>query len=104
MSVFWLVLYTVVNLTTIMWLGATAINSLTGLDMFYGMLALATFAAAHSLYGGLKAVAMTDIIQAVLLVFGGILIIWVALGKVSPSGSALNGFGMRCQNSPINSI
>lgn len=75
MSVFWLVLYTVVNLTTIMWLVATAINSLTGLDMFYGMLALATFAAAYSLYGGLKAVAMTDIIQVVLLVFGGILII-----------------------------
>ena len=93
MSLFWLVLYTVVNLTTIMWLGATAINSLTGLDMFYGMLALAAFAAAYSLYGGLKAVAMTDIIQVVLLIFGGSLITWIALGQVSPSGGALDGFG-----------
>lgn len=100
MSIFWLVLYTVVNLTTIMWLGATAINSLTGLDMFYGMLALATFAAAYSLYGGLKAVAMTDIIQVVLLVFGGILITWIALGKVSPSGDALNGFGVLMSELP----
>lgn len=94
MSVFWLVLYTVVNLTTIMWLGATAINSLTGLDMFHGMLALAAFAAAYSLYGGLKAVAMTDIIQVVLLLFGGALITWIALGQVSPSGSAIDGFGV----------
>lgn len=94
MSIFWLVLYTVVNLTTIMWLGATAINSLTGVDMFYGMLALAAFAAAYSLYGGLKAVAMTDIIQVVLLVFGGILITWIALGKVSPEGNAVDGFGV----------
>lgn len=100
MSVFWLVLYTVVNLTTIMWLGATAINSLTGLEMFYGMLALAAFAAAYSLYGGLKAVAMTDIIQVVLLVFGGILITWIALEKVSPSGDVLNGFGMLMSEMP----
>ena len=94
MSVFWLVLYTVVNLTTIMWLGATAINTLTGLDMFYGMLALGAFAAAYSLYGGLKAVALTDIIQVVLLIFGGILITWIALGKVSATGNALDGFAV----------
>lgn len=100
MSVFWLVLYTVVNLTTIMWLGATAIYSLTGLDMFYGMLALAAFAAAYSLYGGLKAVAMTDIIQVVLLVFGGILITWIALSKISPSGAPLEGFGILAAELP----
>lgn len=92
MSIFWIVLYTVVNLTTIMWLGATAIHTLTGLDMFYGMMALGAFAAAYSLYGGLKAVAFTDIIQVVLLVFGGILITWIALGKVG-DGNAFAGFG-----------
>ena len=100
MSVFWLVLYTVVNLTTIMWLGATAINTLTGLDMFYGMLALAAFAAAYSLYGGLKAVALTDIIQVVLLVFGGILISWIALGQVSGNGDAVAGFGVLMNELP----
>jgi len=73
---------------------------LTGLDMFYGMLALAAFAATYSLYGGLKAVAMTDIIQVVLLVFGGILITWVALGKVSPSGDAIEGFSVLMNELP----
>ncbi len=91
MSIFWLVLYTVVNLTTILWLGATAISTLTGLSMFHGMLALGAFATAYSLYGGLKAVAFTDIIQVVLLVFGGILITWIALGQVG-DGSAVGGF------------
>ncbi|WP_370334659.1 sodium/sugar symporter [Parvularcula marina] len=94
MSVFWIVLYTVVNLTTIMWLGATAINTLTGLSMFHGMMALGAFAAAYSLYGGLKAVALTDIIQVVLLVFGGILISWIALGQISSTGSPVDGFGV----------
>ncbi|MBB4660400.1 sodium:solute symporter family transporter [Parvularcula dongshanensis] len=92
MSVFWLVLYTVVNLTTIMWLGATAVNTLTGLDMFWGMAALGAFAAAYSLYGGLKAVALTDIVQVVLLVFGGILITWIALNEFSGGQGALEGF------------
>ena len=100
MSVFWLVLYVVVNLTTIMWLGATAINTLTGLSMFYGMLSLAAFAGAYSLYGGLKAVALTDIIQVVLLVFGGILITYIALDKLSPDGGAMHGFGLLLNELP----
>lgn len=91
MSVFWLGLYTFVNLTTILWLGATAINTLTGLDMVAGMALLAMFAAAYSLYGGLKAVALTDIIQVVLLVLGGLLIANITLSTVG-SGNAVAGF------------
>lgn len=91
MSVFWLGLYTVVNLTTILWLGATAINTLTGADMMIGMALLAMFAAAYSLYGGLKAVALTDIIQVVLLIVGGIIITGIVLGDVG-EGNALAGF------------
>ena len=91
MSVFWLGIYTFVNLTTILWLGATAINTLTGADMFLGMVLLAMFAAAYSLYGGLKAVALTDIIQVVLLIMGGALITSITLTQIG-GGDALNGF------------
>ena len=100
MSVFWLVLYTVVNLTTILWLGATAVNTLTGLDMFWGMAALAAFAAAYSLYGGLKALALTDIVQVVLLVLGGILITWIALGQLSGGSGPLEGFAVMQRELP----
>ena len=91
MSVFWLGLYTFVNLTTILWLGATAINTLTGADMMIGMILLAMLAAAYSLYGGLKAVALTDIIQVVLLIIGGCVITVIVLEKVG-AGDALAGF------------
>ena len=72
MAVFWLGVYVFVNLTAVLWLGALAINTIAGVDMLYSMVFLAAFSLAYSLYGGLKAVAMTDIIQVVLLVAGGL--------------------------------
>ena len=33
MAVFWLALYVFVNLTSILWLGATAVNTITGIDI-----------------------------------------------------------------------
>ena len=79
LAVFWLGVYVFVNLTSILWLGALAINTVTGLDLTYALVLLAAFAAAYSLYGGLKAVALTDIIQVVLLVFGGLLIAYISM-------------------------
>lgn len=91
MSVFWIGLYTFVNLTTVLWLGATAINAMTGAPMVTGMVMLAMLAAAYSLYGGLKAVAMTDIIQVVLLIFGGFIITAIVLGEVG-GGDVFAGY------------
>jgi SSS family solute:Na+ symporter len=91
MAVFWLILYTFVNLTAILWLGATAMNTLGGFDVSACLVALAVFAVAYSLYGGLKAVALTDIIQVVLLVAGGILITWLALDALSDGAGPLAG-------------
>jgi len=100
MSVFWLGLYTFVNLTAILWLGATAINALTGFEITYGLIALALFAVAYSLYGGLKAVALTDIIQVTLLVLGGLLIAWISLDKVAGGNGPIAGFGVLLDNAP----
>lgn len=91
MSVFWIGLYTFVNLTTVLWLGATAISAMTGAPMIAGMILLAMFAAAYSLYGGLKAVAMTDIIQVVLLIVGGFVITGIVLDKVG-GGDVFAGY------------
>lgn len=91
MSVFWLGIYVFVNLTTVLWLGATAISTLTGADMMIGMILLAMFAAAYSLYGGLKAVALTDIIQVIMLIIGGVLITHITLSQVG-EGNPLAGF------------
>jgi solute:Na+ symporter, SSS family len=100
MALFWLGVYVFVNLTSVLWLGALAISSLTGLDMTLGLLALAGFALAYSLYGGLRAVAMTDIIQVVLLVLGGLLVAWISLDQVSGGAGALAGFSRLLEEVP----
>ncbi len=92
MSVYWIVLYTAVNLTTVLWLGGLAMNSLTGWSVMMCMVALGVFAAAYSLYGGLKAVALTDIIQVVILIFGGVAITWIALSHLGQDAGAIGGF------------
>ena len=91
MAVFWLVLYTSVNLTAILWLGGLAISTVTGLGVLPAMAGLAAFSVLYSLYGGLKAVALTDIIQVVILILGGFAITWIALGLVGGQAGAIAG-------------
>jgi len=100
LAVFWLGVYVFVNLTSILWLGALAINTVTGLDLTYALLVLAAFAAAYSLYGGLKAVALTDIIQVVLLVFGGLMIAYISMNEVSGGAGVIAGFKMVLEQAP----
>lgn len=92
MAVFWLGVYVFVNLTAVLWLGALAINTIAGIDMIYGMIFLGVFSLAYSLYGGLKAVALTDIIQVVLLIFGGLFLSWTALNLISDGQGPIQGF------------
>jgi len=94
MAVFWIALYVFVNLTAILWLGALAIETIAGVDKVYGLVILGVLASAYSLYGGLKAVALTDIIQVVLLVLGGLIVTYLALDQVSEGAGALAGFGI----------
>ncbi len=91
MAIFWLALYTLVNLTSILWLGALAINSITGIPITPALFILAGLAIAYSLYGGLKAVAFTDIIQVALLLFGGFFIAIITLQQIG-DGSTIDGF------------
>ncbi|UTW54703.1 sodium/solute symporter [Kordiimonas sp. SCSIO 12610] len=91
MSVYWLGLYTAVNLTTVLWLGGLAVNSFIGWPVFSSMAALAIFAGAYSLYGGLKAVAFTDIIQVVVLIIGGLAITMIALDMIEGADGVLGG-------------
>ncbi len=100
MAVFWLGIYVFVNLTSILWLGALAVNTVTGLDLTTALVALGLFAAAYSLYGGLKAVALTDIVQVTLLVFGGILIAIISLNEVSGGAGVAAGFKTLLERTP----
>lgn len=100
LAMFWLGVYVFVNLTSILWLGALAINAVTGLSLTPGLILLGGFAAAYSLYGGLKAVALTDIVQVVLLVIGGLLIAYVTLDLVGNGAGFIAGFNTLLERVP----
>lgn len=82
MAVFWLLLYVIVNLTSILYLGALAINGISGLNLDLCMYALAFFAIIIAL-GGMKVIGYTDVIQVVFLIFGGLVTTYLALNKVA---------------------
>ncbi|GAB1307843.1 sodium/sugar symporter [Urechidicola sp. KH5] len=91
LAVFWIALYVFVNLASVLYLGALALETIMGIKMIYGVIGLACFAAAYSLYGGLSAVAWTDVIQVVFLVLGGLVTTYLALNTVSGGEGVIAG-------------
>lgn len=92
MAIFWLALYVFVNLTSILWLGSLAITTVTGMDQTLAMVSIAAFSLLYQLYGGLKAVAFTDIIQVTLLILGGLVISFITLSEVGGEAGFIGGF------------
>jgi SSS family solute:Na+ symporter len=94
MAVFWLLLYVVVNLTSILYLGALAINSISGINTTLCMYMLAIFAIFITL-GGMKVIGYTDVIQVFFLILGGLVTTYLALDLVSQKfggTGVVNGF------------
>lgn len=82
MAVFWLLLYVVVNLTSILFLGALAISSISGISLWACMIFLAIFAIIITL-GGMKVIGYTDVIQVFFLILGGLVTTYLALDLVA---------------------
>ncbi|GAB2485400.1 MAG: sodium/glucose cotransporter [Cytophagales bacterium] len=93
MAVFWLLLYVFVNLTSVLYLGALTLNTILDVPLFTGIVGLALFAMIYSIYGGLKAVAWTDVVQVVFLIAGGLATTYIALSMVG-NGDAWEGLGL----------
>lgn len=92
MAVFWLILYVFVNLTSIIWLGSLAVTKVAGVDQTLALFGLGTFALLYQLRGGLKAVALTDIVQVTLLVFGGLVVAYLTMDKIGGDAGIIGGF------------
>ena len=102
MAVFWLLLYVVVNLTAILYLGALAINSISGIDTTLCMYVLAAFAILITL-GGMKVIGYTDVIQVFFLILGGLVTTYIALGLVSDhynGNGVIDGFNLLTKHAP----
>ncbi len=96
LAVFWIALFVFVNLTSVLYLGSKAIDTIAGTGdgslILPSIAGLAIFAAAYSLWGGLKAVAWTDVVQVVVLIIGGLLTTYFALEHFASDGNIFTGF------------
>ncbi|MES2337185.1 MAG: sodium/sugar symporter [Pseudomonadota bacterium] len=99
-AVFWLALYVFVNLTSIIWLGSIAVNQVAGIDQDVALIGLGLFALLYQLRGGLKAVALTDIVQVTLLVLGGLLVAGLTLTEIGGDAGILGGFAELTRRAP----
>jgi SSS family solute:Na+ symporter len=94
MAIFWLALYIVVNLMSILYLGALAISGISGISVYTCIVLLAAFSIVITL-GGMKVIGYTDVIQVFFLILGGLVATYIALHLVAEkSGQTglINGF------------
>ena len=95
LAVFWISLFVFVNLTTVMYLGGKAMDTIFGNGdgslITISIIGLSLFALTYSVWGGLSAVAWTDVVQVIILVLGGILMTGIALTYVTPGGGIMEG-------------
>ncbi len=90
-AVFWLLVYVFVNLTSVSYLGALALEKIMGVPLIYGIIGLLLFSGIYSIYGGLEAVAWTDVVQVVVLVGGGLVTTYLALDAVGAGEGIFSG-------------
>jgi SSS family solute:Na+ symporter len=87
LAIFWLLVYVFVNLTSVLYMGGLSINVIMGFPLWGSIAGLAVIATAYSLYGGLKAVAWTDVVQVIVLIGGGLMTTWIALDAYGGSNA-----------------
>lgn len=100
LAVFWILVYVFVNLASVLYLGALALQTIMGIKLIYGIIGLALFSGLYMIYGGLKAVAWTDVVQVVFLIGGGLLTTYFALNAVSDGHGAWQGLKMAYEQAP----
>ena len=103
MAIFWLLVYVFVNLTSIIYLGALAINSISGISFEWCIVGLAIFSIVVTL-GGMKVIGYTDVIQVLVLIMGGLVTCYLALSLVSErfgfGGDVLKGLSIIKDKAP----
>lgn len=98
LAIFWVLLFIFVNITSVLYLGGLALETIMGIKLIYGIIGLAFFSATFSIFGGLKVVVWTDVIQVVVLIFGGLLASVLVLNAIG--GNVLDGFTVLLEKAP----
>ncbi len=99
-AVFWILVYIFVNMTAVIYLGALAMERIIGIPLIYGIIGFSLFSALYSLWGGMKAVAWTDVINVIVLIIGGLITTGFALNALSDGHGVLAGFNELISRAP----
>lgn len=103
MAVFWLLVYVFVNLTSIIYLGALAISSISNLSFEFSIIGLTVFSVIVTL-GGMKVIGYTDVIQVIILILGGLVTTYLAISLISEQygfgGNILKGLTVLQREAP----
>jgi SSS family solute:Na+ symporter len=103
MAVFWLLVYVFVNLTSIIYLGALAISSISGISFEWCIAGLSFFSIIVTL-GGMKVIGYTDVVQVLVLIVGGLVTTYLALSLLSEqfgfAGNILKGLSVLRKEAP----
>ncbi|UJH92666.1 sodium/solute symporter [Antarcticibacterium sp. 1MA-6-2] len=100
LAVFWIALFVLVNITSILYLGALTIKILLDIPLIWAIVGLAVFTLLYSVFNGLKAIASTDIIQVFFLVSGGLMTTYLALNATSDGNGIIEGFKIIANEAP----
>ncbi|HVU84386.1 MAG TPA: sodium/solute symporter [Puia sp.] len=103
MAIFWLLVYVFVNLTSIIYLGALAITSISDISFGWSVAGLSVFSIIVTL-GGMKVIGYTDVIQVLVLLVGGLVTTYLALrllsGHFGFGGNILKGLSILRKEAP----
>lgn len=91
LAVFWLLIFVFVNVTSVLYLGALTLENTLGINLWVGVVGLALYSATFSIFGGLRTVVWTDLIQVFFLIAGGLFTTYFALDAFSGGGGFMTG-------------
>ncbi len=100
LAIFWVLLFVFVNITSLFYLGGLALKNIVGIPLLWGVIGLALYSATFSIFGGLKTVVWTDVIQVVILVVGGTIASIMILNAVSGGEGVIAGLQTLLEKAP----
>jgi len=93
MALFMMVAYVFVALASVLYSGALALKSIFDINLVKGVWLIGVLAGAYTIYGGLKAVVWSDLIQGATLLGGGLLVTFLGFREIGGVGEFLNMSG-----------
>lgn len=100
LAIFWVLLFIFVNITSLFYLGGLALENIMGIKLMYGVIGLALYSATFSIFGGLRAVVWTDVVQVVVLIIGGTVATYLVVNALSDGGGFIAGLQVLYERAP----